>query len=103
MQAIKFKELREYCARIDKVSIRFVGKEEYENYLFISRVPDSYNEKYVYGIGAIESEFYVCDEHFFWPCIEIMLSDKPRFDEEGNENIQIYTHESSNQPPIQDD
>ncbi|MCI8997080.1 MAG: hypothetical protein HFI30_15635 [Lachnospiraceae bacterium] len=31
----------------------------YENYRFIGRVPEEYNEYLVFGIGMIESEFLI--------------------------------------------
>ncbi len=92
---MKFKEFRNYISKIDRVSICNKDTLRYENYQFISEVPDTYDELYLYGIGRIQSEFPRKavmevpmndgddeDETIFAECIEIMLSDEPRkFDE----------------------
>ena len=92
---MKFKEFRNYISKIDRVSICNKDTLRYENYQFISEVPATYDELYLYGIGRIQSEFPRKsvmevpindgddeDETIFAECIEIMLSDEPRkFDE----------------------
>ena len=65
----------------------------YVNYQFISDVPESYDDLYLYGIGRIESEFPAnkaidaavkqgvdpaSNEVIYAQCIEIMLSKEPR-------------------------
>ena len=56
---MKFKEIKKYISAIDRVSICMYETLRYENYRFIRRVPDKYDEYYVYGIGLIESEFEI--------------------------------------------
>ena len=89
---MKFKEIKRYISAIDRVSICMYETLRYENYRFIRRVPDKYDEYYVYGIGLIESEFEIEEDsvtaevegneigkgYFLSKCIEIMLSEKPR-------------------------
>lgn len=41
----------------DRVSICNYETLCYENFESIGRVPCTYNEKYLYGLGVIESEF----------------------------------------------
>lgn len=98
---MKFGEFRKYISRIDRVSICMNETQQYQNYQFISEVPDSYNEYYLYGIGRIQSGFPLCqaideavkmhyeisdetmNEVIYADCIEIMLSESPReFEEE---------------------
>ena len=54
---MKFKELRRYISRIDRVHMLMNETLEYKNYRFISEVPESYDDYYVYGIGMRETEF----------------------------------------------
>ena len=89
---LKFKELRKYLSRIDRLSICFKETLEYHNYHHIREVPDTYDELYIYGIGRIKSEFDIEGElniaetqgkevgnGMFWgQCIEIVVSEKPR-------------------------
>lgn len=86
---MRFKELRKYISRIDKVSICMFETSTYENYLFFKDVPDIYDNLFVYGIGMIQSEFYEVKEGSysinykegnlaFVPCIEIVLSKEDR-------------------------
>ena len=90
---MKFTEIRKYISNIDRVSICDKDTLSYENYQFISEVPESYDEMYLYGIGRIESEFPAnkaidaavkqgvdptSDEIIYAQCIEIMLSKEPR-------------------------
>jgi len=94
---MKFGEFRKYISRIDRLSICNEKTQSYENYMFISEVPDSYDDMYVYGIGRIDSEFRAYqapdvavmqeidlsseegkNQMVYAPCIEIMLSDEPR-------------------------
>ncbi len=71
MKPIQFKEIRTYCSVIDPVSICMIETLLYENYETILDVPETYDNKYLYGFGIIESEF----DHTFKKCIEIMLSE----------------------------
>ena len=94
---MRFGELRKYISKIDRVSICMMETLEYKNFQFISQVPSSYDELYVYGIGRIQSEFPAreardaafmafdgkvpddkLDEIILAECIEIMLSEEPR-------------------------
>lgn len=94
---MKFGELRKYVSKIDRVSICMKETLEYRNFQFVSQVPESYDELYVYGIGRIQSEFPAreapdaaftafggrvpddkLDEIILAECIEIMLSEEPR-------------------------
>lgn len=93
---MKFGEFRKYISKIDRVSICNAETLSYENYQFISQVPDKFDELYLYGIGRIQSEFPLrealdeasahgyelteenMDKIIYANCIEIMLSEKPR-------------------------
>ena len=96
---ITFRELKPYISKIDRVSICNQDTLQYENYMFISDVPEKYDHMYLYGIGRIQSEFPASqapdvvakmmvageekpadDEVVYAECIEIMLSEKPRED-----------------------
>lgn len=95
--SIKFKEIRPYISKIDRVSICMQETLSYNNYSCINQVPHSYDECYLYGIGMIESEFEVefagmhdqdagpdtgagnvARPYEFFQCIEIMLCKIPR-------------------------
>lgn len=89
-----FKELRKYLSLIDRLSICRKETGKYQNYLFLEDVPESYDDLYVYGIGMIQSEFYKAAPHIYKTdgtgdelvldyCIEVMLSDKPKYNEQG--------------------
>ncbi len=73
-QDIKFKDIKKYCSRIDRISICSYETMGYENYDRISMVPKKYDDKFLYGFGLVESEFgnEVCN------CIEFCLSDVPK-------------------------
>lgn len=73
---LKFKDVRGYCSRVDRVSICMLETLAYENYRFISEVPDTYNDKYLYGFGVIESEFG--EDNDWLTCLEFMLSETPK-------------------------
>ena len=90
---IKFKDMRAYISKIDRISICDKETLSYENYRFISDVPDGkYDEMYLYGIGMIDSEFkltdaplepslhedMISDTEYIAKCIEIMLSKYPK-------------------------
>lgn len=90
--ALTFKELRKYLSVIDRLSICNKETMNYKNYMCLEDVPESYDEMYVYGIGMIKSEFYKVgpymykaegsrDELVLEECIEVMLSDKPKYNE----------------------
>ena len=82
---IKFKDLRKYISVIDKISICDKESLKYENFLRIEKVPDKYDDFYVYGIGLIESEFPEnldgSGQIVLSKCIEIMITNKPKFKE----------------------
>lgn len=84
---MKFKDVKKYCSRIDRVSICFYETLEYINYDRMNLVPDLYDEKYLYGFGIIESEFGddICH------CIEFCLSDLPKekADLAKNKNVSV--------------
>lgn len=79
-EALKFGELREYFDVVSRVSICMKETLNYRNYNFMSEVPHDYDDMYVYGFGMIDSEFtdIVSGEEEYMPCVEFMLSDKPR-------------------------
>ncbi|MBR6102209.1 MAG: hypothetical protein IKP95_07265 [Ruminococcus sp.] len=97
---MKFKEFRKYISKIDRLSICMKETLRYENYQFISEVPEKFDEYYLFGIGRIQSEFPVkqafdealkrgmeitdenSDSIIYAECLEIMLSETPRDDEE---------------------
>ena len=91
MITIKFKELKPFITRLERLSICMYETMEYENFIRLRDVPDTYDEYFVYGIGMIESNFYKISKYEFssnrndgplvlLPCIEIVLSEKPRKD-----------------------
>jgi len=95
--AFTFKELRKYLSLIDRLSICDKETLNYKNYLYLEEVPESYDDMYVYGIGMIQSEFYKSAPHIYKTegtrdelvleyCIEVMLSKKPKFNEQGEVN-----------------
>ena len=57
MNCLKFKELRKYVSKIDRLSVCQKEDLSYNNYRIMEDVPTSYDEYYVYGIGMIDSEF----------------------------------------------
>ena len=92
---MKFKELRKYISKIDRLHILMEETLEYKNFKFISEVPESYDDLYVFGIGMRESEFKASEaidaalnegidpkadpnKIVFAHCIEIMLSQTER-------------------------
>lgn len=77
-KAVTFGEIRAIVSRIDRVSICMLETMAYENFRFISEVPHSYDGKYLYGFGLIESEFEGEDGWGHLPCLEIMLSEEPK-------------------------
>ena len=90
-KGIRFEVLRKYLSHIDRLSICIKETMEYENFIYLREVLDSYNDLYVYGIGMIESEFYIDGEHGYTAtgdsnnltlvsCLEIVLSKEPRSD-----------------------
>lgn len=91
MNPITFGVIRRYCARTNRVSICRKETLEYQNFRFIGQVPHSFDPLYLYGVGAIESEFFgeggLADPSAgglnFLPCMEFMLAETPR--EEENE------------------
>lgn len=86
MEPITFGVIRQYCSRINRISICGKKTLEYQNFRRIEEVPHSYDPLYLYGFGAIESEFYgeggladpSAGELNFLPCMEFMLSESPR-------------------------
>lgn len=62
--------------------------------LFIEQVPHSFDSRYLYGVGMIESEFFgeaglaepSAGELNFFPCMEFMLSETPRKGTEHEQN-----------------
>ena len=89
---IRFKDIKGYISRIDKISI-CLEDLSYENYFFISDIPDIYDDLYVHGIGVIQSEFPPLDSRAgegpawkegviaplnFEYCLEILLHKNPR-------------------------
>ena len=89
MLSIKFKDLKPFVTRLERLSLCMQETMQYENFIRLRDVPDTYDEYYVYGIGMIESEFYRISKYEFsacsddgelvlLPCIEIVLSKKPR-------------------------
>lgn len=54
-------EVRPLFDRIARYSVCMQETGDYENYRFLSDVPEEYNSLYIYGIGLIETEFYEPD------------------------------------------
>ena len=89
---LKFKELREYISRFDKVAVCLHETMCYETYDFISEVSEKYDDMYVIGFGMSELEFEITDfslpyeveekrideTRYFAKCIEINFSEKTR-------------------------
>lgn len=91
MITIKFKELKPFISRLERLSICMLKTMQYENFIRIGDVSNKYDEYYIYGIGMIDSEFYKISKYEYssnrtdgplvlLPCIEIVLSEKPRKD-----------------------
>lgn len=96
-----FGEIRPLLSRVDRYSVCMRETLEYENYLFMSDIPEKYDQFYVYGIGMIEdTEFYEGEDQYdgwepgvpmtdksperpnlrFRTALELMLSPDPRED-----------------------
>ncbi len=86
---ITFGELRDYLSCIDRLSICMKETLQYENFILLRDVPESYDRYYVYGIGIIDSEFYKIgkgeyaasgerEDLVFAKCIEVMLAAEPK-------------------------
>ena len=94
MNPVTFGVIRRYCSRINRVSICRKETLEYQNFRFIDQVPHSFDPLYLYGVGAIESEFFgeggltdpSAGELNFLPCMEFMLSETPREEEKEERN-----------------
>ena len=95
-------EMRPLLDRVARYSVCMQETGDYENYRFLSDVPEEYDSLYIYGIGLIETEFYehgeneddpygdpseivLMNESTDWrpwlkfrPSIELMLSKVPR-------------------------
>ena len=95
-------EMRPLLDRVARYSVCMQETGDYENYRFLSDVPEEYDSMYIYGIGLVETEFYEHDENEddpygdpsgivlmnestdwrpwlkFRPAIELMLSNVPR-------------------------
>ena len=55
--AIKFKEIRKYLSRVERVSV-CSEDGHYDNYLLPSDIPEGkYDELFVYGVGMADVEF----------------------------------------------
>lgn len=75
-RGITFGIIRKFCSHIDRISICMKETLQYENFRFITHVPQTYDKYFLYGFGMIKSEF----DDGFKECIEIMLSEEPRDD-----------------------
>lgn len=76
--AITFGEIRRFCSVIDRVSICMLETLTYENFETIEDVPHTYDSRYLFGFGGIESEFPVGERLRLKLCMEFMLSERPR-------------------------
>ena len=88
MVTLKFKDIKKYISMIDRVSICIWGTQIHEHYEWVSKVPEKYDDLYLYGIGIVPRE---CREPnrlekedllekegiIFRPPMEIMLSQEP--------------------------
>lgn len=59
MMNLKFGEDRKYLSVLEKISICMLEDGSYTNYKVIGKVPEEYDNMYVYGIGLIDSEFTI--------------------------------------------
>lgn len=99
MKAPTLGEFRPFLSKVSRYSVCMQETLAYENYLFLTDVPEEYDQLYVYGIGAIEdAEFFEGENGYdgweagvpmsvetperpnlrFRAAIELMLSQKPR-------------------------
>lgn len=88
LRETKFGELRRMISAIDRVSICMLETSQYENYLDIKDVPEKFNEMYVFGIGSTDSEFPEDENLHFMPCLEIVLSEKTRAENEARNRFE---------------
>ena len=51
-------EMRPFLSRVARYSICMQETLDYENYRFLTDVPEEYDPLYIYGIGMTETEFY---------------------------------------------
>lgn len=90
-------EIRPLLSSVARCSVCMRETLEYENFLFMSDVPEAYDEFLVCGIGLVETEFYEGEDRYdswekgvpmndrtperpdlrFRPAIELMLSQQP--------------------------
>lgn len=90
---IRFGEFKYLVSGLDRLSICMKDSGMYENYRFISEVPEGkYDDYYVYGVGIIKSEFeigpdgpdtiekrnMINEKKCFMECMEIVLDKKPK-------------------------
>ena len=91
--AIKFRELKKYLSRVDRLSI-CLENGYYDNYALVSDIPEGkYDELYVFGVGMVDVEFSldVYSEHielpkviskdlgfFLGSALEIVVCEEPR-------------------------
>ena len=103
--AIQFKEIRQYLARNNRLSICFEDGY-YHDYLMISDIPvEKYKDLYVYGVGMVDVEFsrdiYVFPKDLdgvitstkddtIEPAIEIVLHEAPRNIERKAEDVLLF-------------
>lgn len=48
MISIKFKDLKPFVTRLDRLSICMEGTHQYENFIRLRDVPDTYDEYYIW-------------------------------------------------------
>lgn len=80
--ALKFKDVKRYISLIDRVSICMRDTLTHENYEWVSKVPEEYDELYLDGIGIVPRECREPDISekegiILRPPMEIMLSQEP--------------------------
>lgn len=75
---ITFGEIRPFCSLTDRISICRIETQTYENFESIREVPHECDALYLHGFGLIRSEFYIEGQLSCCPCLEIVLSEKPR-------------------------
>ena len=103
--AIKFKEIKKYLSRVEKVSICFEDGH-YDNYMLPSDIPEGkYDELYIFGVGMADVEFPMdvynepkefpqrisLKEGFTLGCsLEIVVHEEPRDINREQENVLTF-------------
>lgn len=75
---ITFGEIRRLCSVLNRISVCIFESQYYENFESIREVPHRYDALYLYGFGNTDSEFRAEGRLSVRPCLEFVLTERPR-------------------------